>query len=342
MRILLIRTSALGDVVHCLPVLSALRRHLPEARIGWVVEEAMAPLLDGHPDLDELLVVRLRPWRRRPFSPRTLGEIRRFLGHLRRFSPDIVIDLMGNHKGGVLAALTLAERRLGARRADRREPSSAIWISEPVPLRGKHVTERALSLLEPLGVPDQPPDYGGDKLFPDAVAPSGLPERFFAVHPGAAWPNKRYPANLWGEAARALADSTDLAGLVVHGPGEADLAQAAVAASRGALEYVPTAGLAELSALMRGADLVMGGDTGPIHLAHALGTRILCLMGPTDPETYGPLAGPPGEPPQESQSSLWRQLPCSFCHTRLDEPKACLTTLPPNLVATRAETLLAR
>ena len=232
MRILLIRTSALGDVVHCLPVLTALRRHLPEARIGWVVEKTMAPLLAGHPDLDDLIEVELRPWRRRPFSRGTLGGVARFLGELEGFSPDLVIDLMGNHKAGVLGALTFADRRIGARARDRRERSSACWISEPVSLRGHHVVDRALSLLDPLGLPQEAADFGAEKLFVDAPAPSGLPERFFVVHPGAAWPNKRYPAPLWGEVARRLRTSTDLPGFVVHGPGEADLAQVAAAHQR--------------------------------------------------------------------------------------------------------------
>jgi heptosyltransferase-1 len=100
MRILLIRTSALGDVVHCLPVLTALRRHRPEARIGWVVESSMAPLLEGHADLDVILPVRLRAWRKRALAPRTLREVAQFVGRLRAFSPDVVIDLMGNHKAG--------------------------------------------------------------------------------------------------------------------------------------------------------------------------------------------------------------------------------------------------
>ena len=331
MRILLIRTSALGDVVHGLPVLTALRRHHPDATIGWIVEETLAPLLEGHPDLDEVLAVRLRSWRR-PFASRhTTGEIRRFLGRLRDFGPEIVIDLMGNHKAGVLAALTLADRRIGPARRDRREPSSACWINEPVRLRGRHVVERTLSLLAPLGVPGEPPDFGGDKLLPDAAPPPDLPRDFFVVHPGAAWPNKRYPAASWGDAARELAARTGLRGLVVHGPGEAGLTEVALAAGRGALEHVATDDLGALAALLRRARLVLGGDTGPLHLARALGTPVLCLMGPTDPATHGPYGQP--------EAALWRQLPCSFCHRRFGEPKACLTTLPPSAVVERAASL---
>ena len=97
-RILVIRTSALGDIVHALPVLRALRRQLPAARIGWVVEAPFAPLLDGHPELDELLTVRLRTWRHQMFSTRTWKELSAFHQQLKRFRPEITLDLMGNHQ----------------------------------------------------------------------------------------------------------------------------------------------------------------------------------------------------------------------------------------------------
>lgn len=332
MRILLVRTSSLGDVVHCLPVLGALRRHRPEARIGWVIERAFAPLLRGHPDLDDLLAVDLKAWRRRPLAAATLRELAGFLGDLRRFAPDVVIDLMGNHKAGVLAALTLADRRIGSAASGRREPSSRIWINEPVELASVHVTTRALELLRPLGVPEEPPHYGGERIFPAAGPPAELPERYVVIHPGAGWANKRYPPELWGEVARRLHARTGLPPMVVTGPEEESLAHRAIAASDGLIRHVPTPDLAALAGVLRGGALVLGGDSGPVHLAHALGSPVLCLMGPTDPAELGP--------PLEG-ANLWRQLPCSFCHQRFDEPKACLTTVAPETVAARAAALLA-
>jgi len=332
-RILIVRTSALGDVVHCLPVLAALRRHFPQARIGWLVESSIAPLLRGHPQIDDLLEVRLKAWRRRPLAPSTFSGLKTFLGELRRFAPEVVLDLMGNHKSGILSALTLCDRRIGAARRDRREPSSSIWISEPVILEGEHVADRTLSILQGLDLPREPADLGGERLFSDARPPNDLPERFFLVHPGAAWPNKRYPADQWGRVAADLARRTRLPGLVVVGPGEADLAEAARRTSNGSLQRVDTPDLPSLLALLRQADLVLAGDTGPLHLAHALGTPVLALMGPTNPTTHGPY-GDPG-------SALWHSLPCSFCHQRLDSPKPCLTLLDAEAVAERAASLLA-
>jgi heptosyltransferase-1 len=334
-RILIVRTSALGDVVHALPVLTALRRHLPEARIGWVVEEAMAPVLADHPDLDELLVVRLRRWRR--LSAQGLRELGSFLSALNGFAPEVALDLMGNHKAGAISALTLADRRIGAARRWRREPSSAVWISEPVAPRGTHAVDRMLSLLDALGLPPEPADFGPEKLFRKELeaAPTRLAaetEPFILLHPGAGWANKRYPPDWWGKAARLIREQTGLPTWVAAAPGEEALAAAVEAASNGAAVTVPASDLATLASLIRRARLMLGGDSGPTHLAHALGTPVLMLMGPTDPERHGPYAAP--------DRALFKRLPCSFCYQRLEEAKACLLEIPPHRVAQRTAELL--
>jgi heptosyltransferase-1 len=336
MRILIVRTSALGDVVHALPVLTALRRHLPEARIGWVAEEGMAPILQGHPDLDELLVVRLRHWRR-SLSGGTFRELRTFFSALDGFAPDAVLDLMGNHKAGVISALTLSDRRIGFARKSRREPSSAIWINQPVIPRGAHAVDRMLSVLDGLGLPPEPADFGPEKLFreePPAIReiPAGTP--FVLLHPGAGWANKRYPPAWWGEAARQLHAATGIPTWVAVAPGEEELAAGVKAAGGDAVRTVPAPDLPTLAALLRRARLMLGGDSGPTHLAQALGTPVLMVMGPTDPERHGPYGAP--------DRVLFRLLPCSFCYKRFGETKACLLEIPPRRVAERAAELLAR
>jgi len=331
LRILIVRTSALGDVVHALPVLTALRRHLPQARIGWVVEEAMAPVLAGHPDLDELIPVRLRHWGKQPFTRRTVRELAAFLGALDRFAPEVTLDLMGNHKAGVISALTLCDRRIGAARRFRREPSSAVWISDSVVPRGEHAVDRMLSLLDGLELPAEPADFGPDKIFRGEIPVP--PEPFILIHPGAGWPNKIYPPERWGEVARRLREATGLPALVALARGEEKLAAAIEAASGGAARAVAAPDLPTLAALLRQARLVLGGDSGPTHLAHALGTPILMVMGPTDPERNGPYGAP--------ERAIWRRLPCSFCHRRFAETKACLLEIPADRVAQRAAELLA-
>lgn len=337
MRVLLVRTSALGDVVHALPVLTALRRHRPEARIGWVVEEGMAPVLAGHPDLDELLTVRLRHWGKRPFARRTRAELGGFVTALDRFAPEVVLDLMGNHKAGVISALTLADRRIGFARRHRREPSSAVWISEPVVPRGRHAVDRMLSLLDSLGLPPEPADFGPAKLFREEPAAArdllaAHPEPYVLLHPGAGWANKIYPPAWWGRAAHRLREATGLPTRVALARGEEELAAGVEAASGGAARVVPAPDLPTLAALIRRARLMLGGDSGPTHLAHALGTPVLMLMGPTDPERNGPYAAP--------DHVLFKRLPCSFCHRRFAGTKACLLELHPDQVAGKAAELL--
>ncbi|HXU34059.1 MAG TPA: glycosyltransferase family 9 protein [Thermoanaerobaculia bacterium] len=342
MRILIVKTSALGDVVHALPVLGALRRHFKTARIAWVVEQWIAPLLAGHPDLDEVIPVRLGAWRKRPFARATLSELGRLRSRVADFAPDVALDLMGNHKAGVLAALSFADRRLGLAREFRREPSSAIWINEGVPLspdQNGHAVDRMLAVLGGLGLPQEPAEFQPEKILagPDAEIPGGTerpadpPDRFALLHPGAGWGNKRYPAGGWGRALQALAQESGLPSLVAVGPGEEPLAAEIVAASGGAARSVP-AEIPAFAALARRAQIVLGGDSGPTHLAHALGRPVLMVMGPTDPALHGPYGAP--------HLALAKRLPCSYCHRRFAEVKACLLEIAPREVAARAGEIL--
>jgi len=337
MNVLIVRTSAMGDIVHVLPVLSALRRGLPEARIGWVVEKAFAPLLDGHPDLDEVIPVRLRAWRKRILSRQVRGEIRAAHAALRRFAPEVALELMGNHKGGAIARLSGARRILGPARRHRREPSSAVWINEPIDVGGEHAVDRALAVLSPLDLEAGPVDFGGEKILPrpPAEAEAFLAARrrpFVLIQAGAGWGNKSYPPSWWGEVARRLHQATGFDVWVPIAPGEEDLAYGVVATSGGAAEAVDAVSLAVLAALVRGSRLLLGGDTGPLHLAHALGTPVLCVMGPTDPARNGPYGA--------VDRALWRRLPCSFCYKRFAGTKACLLAIAPSEVVARACELL--
>jgi heptosyltransferase-1 len=329
--VLLLRTSALGDVVHCLPVATALRAAFPDARLGWVVEEPYLPLVASHPAVDEAVPVALRRWRRRPFARATRREVATLRRRLRAFDAEVALDLMGNHKAGGLALLSGAPRRLGAARPHRREPSSALWINRPAPVAGEHVVDRALSLLAALGVPAAPADFAGAALLPPdgTTAPAS---GYVLLQPGAGWANKRYPPEWWGAVAAELAAGGERVVAVADG-GEERLAAAVAAASAGAAEPVVAGGLATLAAWLRGARLVIGGDTGPVHLAHALGVPVLALHGPTDPARHGPYGAP--------ERALFRRLPCSFCYRRFEATKACLLELAPRLVAARARSLLA-
>ncbi|MEM7048268.1 MAG: glycosyltransferase family 9 protein [Acidobacteriota bacterium] len=339
-RILIIRTSALGDIVHSLPTLMALRRAQPAAKIAWVVEAPMAPLIDL-PAIDERLEVRLRTWRRRPWHNPQRRAWRDFYQRLRAFRADIALELMGNHKGGAIARLSGAPRRIGLARSHRREPSSALWINHPVTPAGDHAVDHALAPLTALGIEPRPIDFASHDLLPggqtegeDVLTAANLADQpFLLLHPGTGWPSKDYPTERWAEVVSALHDRAGHRTLLSSGPGEEPLAQAIAAAAGPAAVVAPMTSLAAMAWLLRRCRLALGGDTGPLHLAHALGTPVLMLYGPTDPRRHGPYGHPRG--------ALCLEPEGSFSYRRDRDPAQRLERLPPATVVARALELLS-
>ncbi len=335
--ILIVRTSALGDVVHALPVLTALGKRFPQSRIGWVVEDLFAPLVADHPHLDTVIPVRLRGWRRSWHVRSTRTEARAAWRQLRSFGATVALDLMGNHKGAFLSRLSGAAIRVGAAPHDRREAGSGWWINRPQPLVGEHAVDRGLSLLRALEIEDEPADFLGAHCIPQldeaaAALRRRSPTPYILIQPGAGWANKCWPAESWGQVAAGLADDGHHV-LILAGPGEETLAETVVTSSGGRAEVANGPGMPYLAGVLRGARLLLGGDTGPLHLAHALGVPVLAVMGPTDPARHGPYQAP--------ERSLVHRLPCSFCSRRLPETKACLALISPSTVLARARALLA-
>jgi ADP-heptose:LPS heptosyltransferase len=283
--------SAIGDVIHGVPVLCALRDALPEAFLAWVVEGRAGDLLDGHPALDELIRVP-RGWLK---SPREVWRLRRRLHELRF---DAAIDLQCLTKSAVAAWLSGAPRRIGKGGSDGRELSR--WFhNELVPCGGTHVIKHYLDLLKPLGITSPAvrfdlPERGVDGQTVDGfLRTSGLTAGgFVLMNPGAGWASKIWPAERYGELARELAKTHGLASVAVWGvPDELPLAEQIVAASGGHARLAPPTSMTELAALCRRAALFVGSDTGPMHLAVAVGLPTISLHGPSRAEwcgAYGP------------------------------------------------------
>ena len=279
-RILIVRMSALGDIVHALPVLSALRAAYPSAQIDWLAEATYAGILDLVDGLHERVVVR-------PGYARALVTMRS-----RRY--DAALDLQGLLKSAVAARISGARRVIGFETRVLRERAAAWFYTDAAAVAdGVHVIEKNLSVLSSLGVPA--PSIS-QVTFPlrnprsrvidhvTSLAPNG----FALINPGAAWPNKRWPPERFGAVAKRLRDTTSLRPLVLWGAREAPLADAVVSASDGAASRAPETSLADLLALSRHAALMISGDTGPVHIAAAVGTPIVGLYGPTWPERNGP------------------------------------------------------
>jgi lipopolysaccharide heptosyltransferase I len=285
-RILLVRLSAVGDCVQTMPLACALRDRFPGAHITWVVEKAAAPLVAANDAVDRLIVLP----KRFLYSPSTLRWLKNALGRERI---DLTFDPQGLTKSGVVAWLSRAARRIGLARPAAREINP--WLqTELVAARAAHRVDRYLELLRPLGI-ERPAVRFGLRLPADSsLAVPSLGQhgpatcRYVALNPGAGWDSKRWPPERFAEVARHL-KSRGLASIITWGgPQERTWAEAIVAASAGAAGLAPPTSLLELATLLRGARLFIGSDTGPLHLAAALGTPCLALFGASEAAACGP------------------------------------------------------
>jgi heptosyltransferase-1 len=188
-----------------------------------------------------------------------------------------------------------------------------------------------LSVLDGIGLPPEPADFAGHLLRESDPIGTQLPSDYVLLHPATGWLNKDYPPESWAAVVQRLS-ATGVPVLIAPGPGEETLAESIRSASGSTAEVLPPTSIPALVFLQRRASLVLGGDTGPLHLAHALRTPVLCVMGPTDPLLHGPY--------EAVDKAAWIELPCSFCHKRFDSPKACLLELDPDVVAAHALEIL--
>jgi len=282
MNILVVRLGALGDVVHAVPAAAALRRAFPGAGIDWLVEKKHRAIVDLVTSIDRTITLD---------SP-TLAGWSAAIQAMRRTAYDIAIDLQGLLKSAVLARGSGAARVVGFSIWHLREKTARPFYSDAHEAEGGHVIAKNLRLLRAVGVND-------DRIaFPLADVPSPaldavrarIPfDRGFAlINPGAAWPNKRWLPERFGEVASFIRDACALTPVVLWGPGEERLAADVIASSAGAAVLAPPTGIADLVAVSRAAALVVSGDTGPLHIAVAVGTPTVSLFGPTDPDRNGP------------------------------------------------------
>jgi lipopolysaccharide heptosyltransferase I len=305
-RLLIVRLSSMGDVIHTLPAAHALREAFPHTMIGWLIEERWAELLCApgmarrgarsaqRPLVDWVHTVNLRGWRTSLFSIHGLEPIARVWNDVRAAGYQIAIDLQGAIRSAVLARWSGATVIYGAR--EPRESAAALWYTRQTTARGKHVIEQGLSLVESvlgkkLTVPavEFPQDVGVEIGIEQKLREAKI-AKFAILNPGAGWGAKRWPAERYGQVARALA-MCGVQSVVNYGPGEEDLALAAETASEGAARAFQCS-ISELIALTRRARLFIGGDTGPLHLAAALRVPVVAIFGPTDPARNGPYGTP--------------------------------------------------
>ena len=306
-RLLIVRLSAMGDVIHTLPAVQALRDSFPHAHIGWLIEERWAELLCANgtprrgprsslrPLVDEVHTVRLKDWKKSLFSLSTLQQIATVWNDVRAARYDAAVDLQGAMRSAVLARWSGARVVYGA--AEPRESPAGLWYTRKVVGHGRHVIEQNVSVAEAwIGCPVEVPgaEVPRAKLPRDPRSEERVEKQlrefsageFAVLNPGAGWGAKRWPAERYGEVARGLA-KMGVRSILNYGPGEEELVRVAEAASGGNARAMRCT-VGELIALMRQARLFVGGDTGPLHLAAALRVPVVAIYGPTDPVRNGP------------------------------------------------------
>jgi len=294
-RVLIVRLGALGDVVHAIPVAAALRRSFAAARIDWLVSAKHREILDLVPVIDRRLVINDRGGNEGGAS--FLASVR----ELRQAKYDIAIDLQGLVKSAVLARSSGAPRVVGFASAYARERLARLFYTDAYdPGRGgmydrretRHVVEINLGVLSAIGITAATPEFPIEPVdSPTARRASDRSGGKFALlNPGAAWPNKRWPPERFGALARALQERHGMMTAVLWGPGEEALASATVAASSGAAFQTDRTTVADIVALARAAAIMVSGDTGPTHIAAAVGTPLVGIYGPTRPARNGPMA----------------------------------------------------
>lgn len=292
MRILIVKLGSIGDIVHTLPALAAIRKGLPQAEISWVVERSTSEILRDNPLLDHLIEVDTKALRRGLMSGETLRAPRQQLRRLRASAFDVALDFQGLLKSASIARLSGARRVFGYSREGLREPASAFLLTKKVHVpRQTHVIFKALQLVQgslgipvssdpahltfPIGIPESAIAEGADQV--ESTGGS-----FALLNPGGGWPTKLWSPQRFGQLADALWAHFGLYSLITCGPGESDLANEVIRNSVSGKARLVDVSLKGFFSLAKQARIYVGGDTGPTHIAVAAGAPIVGLFGPTE------------------------------------------------------------
>jgi heptosyltransferase I len=333
-RILLVKLSSFGDVLHALPTLEALREAYPTGHITWLVEAAYAPLLSGHPALNEVWIApRLRP--AEFFSGSNPAALRRLVQQLRTRPFDLVVDVQGLLKSAVWVALTRSPRKVGY---DKTRELSYLPLTERVPPFDPeaHAVRRYLNLAHYLGASPALPRF---RLGLDAAAdisaliPAEADRPLAVLHPGARWASKLWPPSSWASLAEWL-HGQGFHVAVTGSAADRELVAGLTAQCRAPLvNLAGSTSLAQLAAILRKARLAVTTDTGAMHLAAALGTPVAALFGPTAPWRTGPFG--------DGHQVVRLGLSCSPCFKRQCPAPRCLNELTPAMVEAACEKILS-
>jgi len=331
MNILIVKLSAIGDVIHTLPSLAELRRLYPGAHITWVVEEAAADLVLGHPHLDEVLVSRRKRWITDFQAGKiaaTLREVRSFLRRLRCRRYDLVIDFHGLLKSAVVVFLSGGKRKLGY---DSWQEMSGLFLNEKIPEdMSKHAVDRYLDFLRHLGADVGKAEFvlpltdGTSKQARRLLDQYHLAEKsYIAVSPIAFWETKLWDNGKFAKLADEIKENLKL-DVIFTGNDGRDAADILSRMKGKGINLGGKTSLPVLAEIYKSARAVITTDSGPMHLAAAVGTPVVALFGPTDPARTGPYG--------EGHTVIRANLPCSPCLLKKCPTRECMTAITPEQV----------
>jgi heptosyltransferase-1 len=285
-KILVVKPSSLGDVVHSLPFLNALKMRYPEAEVHWVIARGLEGLLEGHPLIDRLIVINKDQWKNLAKAGGTAREIAQLFKTLRRECYDIAVDLQGLLRSGIITMATGASVRIGFQEA--REGSRFFYNRKVCGGKEIHAVDRYLKVAAALDC------AVSEVLFPfplakrkngDAVRIAESLGKYAAIVPGARWATKVWPAQNFGR----IAASLPWRSIVIGGRADVEKAERVVRESDGrAVSLAGKTDLGELIEIMRNAVLVISNDSGPMHIAAGFNVPVVAIFGPTSPERTGP------------------------------------------------------
>ena len=349
MKILIVKLSAIGDVIHTLPALIALRGHYPEAEITWLVETTAAPIIDGHPALDQILISRRKEWvdailhqdgKARKIA---LKEAFGFIQKLRQNRYDIIIDFQNLFKSGVLVGLVRGRRKVGFDKGMQRNEKAHHFYNRRVPPVSMeiHAIERYLTLLEAIGVKDKRIAYQipvsdtdiheVDRLLTDAGV--GKNEKLVAINPMARWETKLWKPERFAQVAEQLVATGQIKVVFTGGAADRDKLDAILSMMNNqAVNLAGRTSLKELAALYMRAELLISTDTGPMHLAAAVETPVVALFGPTAPWRTGPYG--------DQHQVIFSKDPCAPCFKRTCDTNLCMDHITVDEVLKAVATIL--
>jgi heptosyltransferase I len=314
-RILIIRLSSLGDIIHALPAFNNLRTTFPDAQIDWLVEKRMAFLLGAVKGINNIFEINSAWIKHNPLSIQPWNHLRNLMAKLQKQRYDLSLDFQGLLKTGLLSYFSGAESRLGFSKNLAREYPVHWFYNRKLEIAADrmHVVDLNLRLAQMAGgqaahTPLELSAHPEDVELVDSLLKRECLDAFIVINPGGGWPTKRWEPRRYGQLAARIQEELHLPVVVTTGPGEEPLFAEITQGCRTPPHHFQLSFL-QLIPLFKRARLLVGGDTGPFHLACALGTPVVGIFGPTSPDRNGPWNG--------AGKAVARKLPCSFCGGRV-------------------------